>query len=98
MSTRADCTIWENEKGQWFYDLQRYPYGDTSNYDRYGPFSSQDEADRHLSDNHANPGGFWLLRFDPEKPYNPSYQVQAHSARAERKTFRVGGAYSGRRW
>jgi hypothetical protein len=58
MSTGADCRIVEKEPGKWYYELQRWPYGETPDYDTYGPFESEDEAIGHLDRNHANPGGY----------------------------------------
>jgi hypothetical protein len=57
MSTGADCSFREVEPGRWKYRLQRYPYGETEDYDEYGPFDSFGRAHKHLDDNHANPGG-----------------------------------------
>lgn len=58
MSTGADCRFYEKTKGQWFYDLQQYPYGENEDYKTYGPFRTFAAAEKHLSDNHANPGGY----------------------------------------
>lgn len=57
MSTGADCKIYEKAKGQWWYALQRWPYGESEEYDRFGPFPTYRDAHDHLDDNHANPGG-----------------------------------------
>lgn len=57
-STGADCYFYEESKGKWFYKLQQYPYGQTPDYDTFGPFGTFKQAYDHLSDNHANPGGF----------------------------------------
>lgn len=58
MSTGADCSFVENEKGEWFYNLQHWPYGDTPEYSKYGPFPSYQRAVTHLEQHHANPGGW----------------------------------------
>lgn len=60
MSTGADCQIYEKIPGKWYYDLQCYPYGASEEYVTEGPFPSERAAERHLSDNHANPGG-WVV-------------------------------------
>ena len=64
-STGADCSFEEKQPGQWHYRLQQYPYGQTEDYDEYGPFPTLDKAQEHLSDNHANPGGSYT-RGHPE--------------------------------
>ena len=58
MSTGANCRIKEKKPGQWYYELQQYPYGQTEDYDTEGPFKTFREADMHLDANHANPGGY----------------------------------------
>lgn len=58
MSTGAECHFEERKPRQWFYDLQRWPYGDWPESDTYGPFETFDQALKHLNQNHANPGGF----------------------------------------
>jgi hypothetical protein len=63
MSTGADCRFTERKPGVWFYELQRWPYGDWPKYDTFGPFKTEEEAIEHLRDNHANPGGFTTQRY-----------------------------------
>jgi hypothetical protein len=63
MSTGADCCIYEKEPGKWYYDLQCWPYGENPDYDTFGPYKSEEAAHKHLSDNHANPGGFTVIPF-----------------------------------
>lgn len=58
MSTGADCVLEEREPGRWWYRLQRWPYGETPDYDEHGPFASEDRAHEHLHATHANPGGY----------------------------------------
>ena len=58
MSTGAECYIIEKEPGKWYYKLQLWPYGEWDEYLTEGPFKSEDRAIKHLSDNHANPGGW----------------------------------------
>lgn len=59
MSTRATCVFPQHDDGRWSYKLQRYPYGDTQDYDEEGPFPgpTREAANKHLARNHANPGG-----------------------------------------
>jgi hypothetical protein len=64
MSTGADCVFYEKPRGQWWYKLQRWPYGESPGYDKSGPFATYREAEKHLSDNEANPGG-WSVQALP---------------------------------
>lgn len=59
MSTGANCRIIEKAPGQWFYELQQYPYGETETYDVAGPFPTFQAAHTHLHKHNANPGGYW---------------------------------------
>lgn len=63
MSTGADCVFREESPNKWFYDLQEWPYGETMQYETYGPFESYEEACEDLRANHANPGGHSIERF-----------------------------------
>ena len=61
MSTNSECEFVKWKK-KWYYTLEDYnaPKNAWDWYEyssTYGPFASQDEADEHLRDNHANPGG-----------------------------------------
>ena len=61
MSTGLECMFFSTND-DWYYVLQRWdcPVGawDWMDYaDCYGPFGSEDEAEKHLFANHANPGG-----------------------------------------
>lgn len=58
MSTNANCGFFEKEPGEWYYELQEYPYGDCEDYTTSGPFRTFAQALRHLDRNHANPGGW----------------------------------------
>jgi len=77
MSTGADLRFVEKEKGEWYYEYQRYPYGCNEDYDVYGPFSSQEKAEEHCDNNHANAGGSWTIPYEGEtnklsgKPKSP---------------------------
>jgi hypothetical protein len=62
MSTNRDCQFKEVEIDQWYYWLETALEDD---YDKYGPFHSFTQAQKHLRDNHANPGGFsWEVHPD----------------------------------
>lgn len=49
MSTGADCVFYEKPRGQWWYKLQRWPYGETPAYDRRGPFATSEKAARRIA-------------------------------------------------
>lgn len=66
MSTGADCVFIEEKPGRWFYEIQRWPYGETDEYDRHGPFRSEDAASDHLTKHYANPGGYIIQRAKSE--------------------------------
>lgn len=62
MSTNSNCDIVEESPGRWFYILEDYDAPknawDWREYaSAYGPFQSDEAAEKHLYDNHANPGG-----------------------------------------
>ena len=57
MSTGADCSFYETKKG-WYYEYQQWPYGENPDYDKHGPFRSQDAAINHMDRNYPNPGGW----------------------------------------
>ena len=58
MSTGADCRFIQAADGTWTYELQNWPYGHSYSYTTHGPFTLFDDAEKHLHDHHANPGGF----------------------------------------
>jgi hypothetical protein len=63
MSTGCECEFVEQESGKWIYRLEHYnapknAWDWRENADEFGPFSSFEQAERHLRDNHANPGGY----------------------------------------
>jgi hypothetical protein len=62
-STGLSCELIEWKPGEWYYILEHgnAPKNawDWREYaSAYGPFSSEEEAHDHLSNNHANPGGY----------------------------------------
>lgn len=73
MSTGCECAFIEVKPGEWFYLLEDFdaPKGAwdwREHATAYGPFATFDQAEQHLSDNHANPGGF------SERPYVEGYE------------------------
>ncbi len=61
MSTGLDCAFYEIKPGEWYYLLEQYISRDQ--YDAYGPFTTYEQANAHLHDNHANPGGHSIQRY-----------------------------------
>jgi len=57
MSSGADCHFTEKELGEWYYSLQRWPYGETEEYDEFGPFPTFKRAYSNMHQR-GNPGGF----------------------------------------
>ncbi len=60
MSTGADCQFYVKSNA-WYYKLQRWPYGQSPDYDTFGPFEHFGQALDHLDENHANPGGWCII-------------------------------------
>lgn len=61
MSTGLECNFYEIERGRWIYALARdkedcWDWREDANV--YGPFVGLGAAEKHLQDNHSNPGGF----------------------------------------
>ena len=90
MSTNSECAFIEVEPNKWYYILEDY-HAPKNSYDwrehaqAYGPFASMDVAEKHLHDNHANPGGYWEQRYNPEKPYKPDEVMTRLMAEAEKR-------------
>lgn len=62
MSTNSNCDFIEVKKGEWFYVLEhrnapKNAWDWHEHATAYGPFSTESEAERHLAENHPNPGG-----------------------------------------
>lgn len=55
MSTGAECNFYEEAHGKWFYEISECDCNDPTTK---GPFTSFRAAERHLSRNYANPGGY----------------------------------------
>lgn len=75
MSTGCECEFFEARPGAWYYLLERLSapkgaYDWREHADCYGPFSSEEAADAHLSANHANPGG-------SHTTHNESFELDA---------------------
>lgn len=89
MSTGLSCDFIEVEPNKWYYLLE---HGDAPKnaWDwreyatAYGPFSSQEAADKHLSDNHANPGGYTSIPY--QEGFKPDEVLAKLIAKAEPPT------------
>jgi hypothetical protein len=73
MSTNSECDFIEIKKNVWYYILENYDAPknawDWREYATcYGPFSSFDIANKYLSDNHANPGGYSMNELGKNDP------------------------------
>jgi len=83
MSTGANCVFIEQKQGEWIYKLQCYPYGSNDDYDTFGPFTTFKQANKHLEDHHANPGGYSIHTTFPCKhdliTLHPNYEHMAKS-------------------
>jgi len=54
------CHIYKAKNGKWYLELASREYAGREDATTYGPFDSEDDADKEL-DYHSNPGG---LSFD----------------------------------
>lgn len=67
MSSGLECEFYGESDTAWFYVLQDYdcPVGAWDWREvatAYGPFGSYEQAQEHLRNNHANPGGHSFYR------------------------------------
>lgn len=92
------CDIYKTNDGKWYMDLANEEYGEWDDATTYGPFNSEDAADKYLSDNHSNPGGMGVDdsgdREVPTESPNGSRVVNPRSGGGGRMMM---GGY-GRRW
>ena len=70
-STGLECWFFEYQPGKWYYLLEhgsspKNAWDWREHSSAYGPFSSKEEAVKHLQDNHANPGGWGSSDHDPK--------------------------------
>lgn len=92
MSTNSECSFIEPKPGEWFYILEHY-HAPKNSWDwrehatAYGPFTSNDEAEQHLSENHANPGG-WSVTDNAHFRMDPIYESLIRDARANARRSR----------
>lgn len=91
MSTGLSCDFYHWSDG-WYYLLQDWDCPkntwDWREYaTAYGPFPTNENAVKHLHDNHANPGGYYTID-------NPNLQDEiliTKFAEAKRRGMRSGG-------
>jgi hypothetical protein len=74
MSTNSECDFIEIAPGKWYYVLEDYDAPKNSfdwreHASCFGPFRTEEAADAHLRDNHANPGGSCSC------PYEDGYKM-----------------------
>ena len=95
------CDIYKTNDGKWYMDLAHEEYGEWDDATTYGPFNSEEAADKYLSDNHSNPGGMGVDdsgdREVPTESPNGSRIVNPRGGGRGMGGFYSGG-YPGRRW
>ena len=101
MSTGLSCEFVEPKPGEWYYILEDWSAPKQS-WDwrefatAYGPFKSEEEANEHLGDNHANPGGATITSNDVYREDETYLKLFREAAeRASKESTRHG---SGRWW
>lgn len=87
----------EEKPGRWHYILEDYNAPKNSwdwmeHAKAYGPFQTQYQADQHLSDHHANPGGSFTIKHT-ELKISPTLEKllkesEKNKRDLERNTFR----------
>jgi hypothetical protein len=110
-STNSECNFMEVRPGEWWYllDQWRPGYDDDGEEEEdhrwdwredaiaEGPFKTFEEAQAHLRNNHANPGGYSKIEYHPD--YKIDELLQSKMAEAgERKKHSYGGGHGFRRW
>lgn len=88
MSTGADCVFEEREPGRWWYRIQRWPYGESEEYDEHGPFTARG-AREHLDSNYGNPGGYRTVDHENWKA-RLAERAAREAQRADEDTKRIG--------
>ncbi len=84
------CAIYKAKDGKWYMDLAQDEYEDYDRATTYGPFPSEDAAEKYL-DNFSNPGG-WTSddsgkRPVPKKSPNGSKVVSPRSSSSHTSSF-----------
>lgn len=68
MSMSRHCEIYKASDNQWYLELAEEEYGESDDADCYGPFESEQAADKYLSDGFSNPGGLDIDDSGRRKP------------------------------
>lgn len=73
MSTGLECEFVEPTPGVWYYILEMWDapknaWSWLEYADAYGPFTTLPEAEEHLRQHHANPGGSYTIPHSEFKP------------------------------
>ena len=73
MSVSRECCIYKATDDKWYLLLGDFEYAyDEEDCTTYGPFVSEEKADRFLSNNFSNPGGLDVDDSgESEPPKNP---------------------------
>lgn len=95
MSTGLNCMFFELKPGSWYYTLEHYnapknSWDWTEHADTFGPFGSFEVADRHLSANHANPGGYNEIPWSDKRTPDQQKRFEALAVKVP-KARRSGG-------
>lgn len=56
-SMQRDAEVFKAKDGKWYYFIAHREYGEYPDGDSYGPFSSEENAEKHMYGSHSNPGG-----------------------------------------
>jgi hypothetical protein len=62
------CGVWKASNGRWYLDLAEQEYAEYEDATTYGPFRSEDAANKYLHDNFSNPGGYMTDESGKEDP------------------------------
>lgn len=65
-SMQRYCSIYRAKNNKWYLELADREYGDRDDATTYGPFDSEDEAEKYIN-NFSNPGG-WMSYGSGKKP------------------------------
>jgi len=93
MSTGCECLFIEIEPKKWYYVLEDYNAPKNSwdwmEYARaYGPFTTEEKAEEHLFDNHANPGSSCTQEYSPDyKPSETLKELIASASSCDRRQW-----------
>jgi hypothetical protein len=57
-SSSRHCSFYKAKDGNWYMELAPNEYGEYEDADTYGPFGSEEAAEKFLDDGFSNPGGW----------------------------------------